>query len=136
MAFQFSSALRNNQASQIQSTVAAAGSTNMTLVIYSGAEPANCAAAAPTGVLVTIVLPATFLTSSGGVTSLSGTWSATASGTGTAASFRIYDMAGTPVCHVQGNVGTSGTDLVINNTSIAAGQTVSITSFGVTIGNA
>lgn len=136
MALQFSSALRNAQASAIQTTVAAAGTTNMTLVIYSGAESANCAATAPTGILATIVLPATFLTSSGGVTTLSGAWTATASATGTAASFRIYDMASTPVCHVQGNVGTSGTDLIINNTSVASGQTVSVSAFGITIGNA
>ena len=136
MAFQFSSALRTNQASQLQTTVGAAGTTAMTLVIYSGSEPATCAAAATGTALVTITLPATFLTSASGATTLAGTWSGTASATGTAGYFRIYDMASTPVCHIQGNVGTSGTDLVINNTSIASSQTVSVTAFGVTMGNA
>ena len=127
MAFQYGTALRNNQVLQIQITVGTSG----TLKIFSGAEPANCAAADPAGPLATIVLPATFLTSSGGVTAIAGTWSVAASGTGTAQSFRMYDGSG--VCHVQGN---TTTDMVLNNTSIAAGQTVTVTSFVVTAGNA
>jgi hypothetical protein len=127
MAFQYGTTLRNNQVSQIQATVGASG----TLLIFSGAEPANCAAADPTGLLATIVLPAAFLTSSGGVTTIAGTWSVAASGTGTAQSFRIKD--GSAVCHVQGN---TTTDLVLNNTSITSGQTVTVTSFTVTAGNA
>ena len=126
MAFQYGATLRNNQVGQIQTTVGSSG----TLKIFSGAEPANCAAADPSGLLCTITLPSTFLTSSGGATTIAGAWSASASGTGTAASFRIYD--GSSVCHVQGNV-TS--DLVLNNTSIASGQTVTVTSFTVTQGN-
>jgi hypothetical protein len=127
MAFQYGATLRNNQVAQIQTTIGGSG----TLLIFSGAEPANCAASDPTGLLATIVLPATFLTSSGGVTAISGTWSVSASGTGTAASFRMKD--GSAVCHVQGNCTT---DLVLNNTSITSGQTVSVTSFSVTAGNA
>lgn len=127
MAFQYGTALRNSQVSQIQTVVGGSG----TLLIFSGAEPANCAAVDPTGLLATIILPATFLTSAGGVTTIAGTWSVAASGTGTAASFRIKD--GALVCHVQGNCTT---DLVLNNTSIAAGQTVTVTSFTVTAGNA
>jgi hypothetical protein len=127
MAFQYGTTLRNNQVAQIQASIGASG----TLRIFSGAEPANCAAADPTGLLCTITLPASFLTSSGGVTTIAGSWSASASGTGTAASFRMYD--GSAVCHVQGN---TTTDLVLNNTSIASGQTVTVTSFTVTAGNA
>ena len=127
MAFQYGATLRNNQVSQIQTTVGTSG----TLLIYSGAEPANCAAADPTGLLATIALPAAFLTSSGGVTTIAGTWSAAATATGTAQSFRIKD--GSAVCHVQGN---TTTDLVLNNQSITTGQTVTVTSFTVTAGNA
>lgn len=127
MAFQYGATLRNNQVAQIQASVGGAG----TLLIFSGAEPANCAAADPAGLLCTITLPATFLTSAGGVTTIAGVWSATATGTGTAASFRIKD--GSAVCHVQGN---TTADLVLNNQSIASGQTVSVTSFTVTAGNA
>ena len=75
MTYQYGVTLRNNQVAQIQTTIGASG----TLKIFSGAEPANCAAADPTGVLATITLPAAFLTSSGGATTIAGTWSAAAS---------------------------------------------------------
>jgi hypothetical protein len=127
MAFQYGATLRNNQVSQIQTTIGGSG----TLKIFSGAEPANCAAADPAGLLATITLPASFLTSSGGVTTIAGSWSVAASATGTAASFRMYD--GSSVCHVQGN---TTADLVLNNQSITSGQTVTVTSFTVTAGNA
>lgn len=127
MAFQYGATLRNNQVAQIQATIGAAG----LLKIFSGAEPANCAAADPAGLLATIALPAAFLTSSGGVTTIAGSWSAAASASGTAQSFRMYDGGG--VCQVQGNVTT---DLVLNNTNITSGQTVSVTAFTVTAGNA
>ena len=132
MAFQYSVTLRTNQVAQIQSTVGASG----TLKIFSGAEPANCAAADPSGLLATITLPATFLTSSGGATTIAGTWSATATGNGTAASFRIYD--GSATCHVQGSVTITGGggDFILDNTSIAVGQTVSVTVATITVGNA
>jgi hypothetical protein len=126
MAFQYGVTLRNNQASQIQATIGGSG----TLKIFSGAEPVNCAAVDPAGLLATITLPATFLTSSGGVTTIAGTWSANASATGIAASFRMYDGSG--VCQVQGN---TTTDLVLNNTSVTLGQPVTVTSFIVTVGN-
>ena len=125
--YQYGATLRNNQVSQIQATIGAAG----TLKIFSGAEPANCAAADPSGLLATINLPAAFLTSAGGVTTIAGSWAANATGTGTAQSFRMYD--GSSVCHVQGN---TTTDLVLNNTSIASGQPVLVMQFTVTAGNA
>lgn len=127
MAFQYGTTLRDNQVAQLQTTV----STSGVLKIFSGAEPANCGAADPSGLLATITLPSTFLTHSAAVTTLAGTWSVSASGTGTAVTFRIYD--GSAVCHIQGNCTT---DLVLNNTSIVSGQTVSVTSFSVTAGNA
>lgn len=125
MTLQFGTGLRNNQAAQIQATIGASG----TLKIFSGAEPANCAASDPAGLLATITLPATFLTNTGAVTTIAGTWSVAASATGTAASFRMYD--GSSVCQLQGNVTT---DLVLNNVSITSGQTVSVTAFTYTTG--
>jgi hypothetical protein len=127
MAHQYSATLRNDQVACIQTRVGASG----TLKIFSGAEPANCAAADPAGLLATITLPASFLTSTGGVTTLAGSWTTTASAAGTAQSYRMYD--GAVACHVQGNVTT---DLTLNNTSIAIGQTVTVTSYSVTAGNA
>ena len=131
MTFRYGAVLRNDQVSQIQTRMAISGTATMQLRIYSGAEPANCAAGEPSGTLATIVLPASFLTSAAGVTTIAGSWTVAASGTGTAVCWRMYDQAGT--CHVQGS---TVTDLVLNNQSITAGQTVTVTSFTVTAGNA
>jgi hypothetical protein len=134
MALQLSGAIRDNQANQIESTVNGTGSP--TLEIRSGAPPANCAAADTGTVLATIALAADFLTaSSGGAGSVAkvGTWTdASADGTGTAGHFRLKGGA---TCHVQGTVGTSGADMIVDNTSFNAGQSFSITTFTVTVGN-
>ncbi|WP_029313212.1 hypothetical protein [Acidiphilium angustum] len=103
-----------------------------TLVLYSGAESANCAASSPAGVLATIQLPMVPLTTTNGVTSLSGVWSGSGSAVGNAASFRIFDATGT-FCVEQGN---TTTDLVLVNTSIAVGQPVSVSSYQITEGGA
>jgi hypothetical protein len=103
-----------------------------TLKIFSGAVPANCAAADPSGTLATITLPATpFGAASAGVMAFAGTWSVAASASGTAASYRIYDSSAN--CAMQGNVTT---DLVLNNTNITTGQTVTVTQYSLTAGNA
>ena len=128
MAVQEGVNLRNAKLNAINTQL----STTATLKIFSGAEPANCAASDPSGVLVTINLPSSpFASASGGAVALNGTWSASASATGTAASFRIYDSTST--CQFQGN---TSTDLILNNNSISSGQTVTITSFTITAGNA
>ena len=103
-----------------------------TLKIFSGAVPANCAAADPTGLLCTMTLPAApFATAAAGAMALAGTWNGTASATGTAACHRIYDSSAN--CAIQGNVTT---DLVLNNTSITNGQSISVTGYTLTSGNA
>lgn len=188
MAYQFSTTLRTNMAAQIRETVAGSG----VLKIFSGAEPANCAASDPSGLLCTIDLPATPFSEASGVSSLAGSWTGTGSALGTAACFRVYD--GSSNCHMQGSVGwqvsgawaqstaytlgqmisnggnayqctTAGTsaatgtgpsgtgsgitdgtavweyvgpigDMGLNNTSIASGQTVTISTYTTTIGNA
>src|SRR5215469_16585630 len=119
MAWQFSTTLRNNRIGQLQTTVGSSG----VMKIFSGAEPANCAASDPSGLLCTITLPATFLTSSSGVTTIAGTWSAAASATGTAACFRIYD--GSSNCHMQGNITATGGggDMTFDSVSFNSGQT-------------
>lgn len=134
MAFQLSTAVRDARLDSIETTI---GNTTVTLKIFSGAEPANCGAADPSGLLCTINLPNPWMASAAsGSKSLSGTWSATASATGTAACFRIYDS--TPTCHIQGNITASGGggDMTLDNTSIANGQTVTVTTFTLTDGNA
>ena len=66
---------------------------------------------------------------SGGVCTLDvtgGLSDVSAAGTGTAAFGRVIDGAGTEI--FKGTVGTSGTDFIIDNTSIITGQTVNLIS--------
>jgi len=127
MTYQYSTAVRNAKLDAIEAAVGTAA----VLKIFSGAEPANCATADPSGLLCTITLPSDWMNaaSTGAKTKL-GTWSGTASGTGTAASWRLYASDGT-TCHVQGNM----TDMTLDNTSIATSQVVTVNTFTITAGN-
>jgi hypothetical protein len=59
---------------------------------------------------------------------LGGAKSAAAAADGTAVFYRVYDSGGT-TCHEQGTVGTSGTDLTIDTTSISFGQMVNFNAW-------
>ena len=132
MTVQYSEAVRNAMLDAIESTIG----TGAKLKFFSGAVPANCAAADPAGLLATITCPSDWMNAaSGGTKTLLGTWSVAASGSGTAISYRIYDSAGT-TCGEQGTVGTSGTDIVLDNNVMAATQVVTITAKTITAGNA
>lgn len=133
MTLQYSTTVRNAKLDVVESTI---GVTPI-LRIRTGAAPANCAAADTGTVVATVTLPSDWMAAaSGGTKALSGTWQdASADATGTAAHFRIYDSTGT-TCHMQGTVGTSGTDMIVDNTSFAAGQQFTVTSFTLTAGNA
>lgn len=126
MALQFSTTYRNAILDAIETTAG----TSAKVRIYSGSAPANCAAAATGTLLAEWSLASDWAgAASSGSKSLSSTpLSATAAATGTAGYFRLVDSAGTTT-HMQGTVGTSGTDLIIDNTSITSGQTVQITSW-------
>lgn len=132
MAIQLSTTVRNARLDTIESTI----STAPTLEIRTGAQPANCAAADSGTVLATMTLPSDWMAAaSGGAKALSGSWNdASADATGTAAHFRIK-QAGT--CHIQGSVTATsgGGDIELNNTSIASGQSVTITAFTLTDAN-
>lgn len=131
MAVQLSTAVRNARLDAIETTI----STSPTLEIRTGAVPANCAAADSGTVLATLTLPSDWMAAaSGGSKALSGTWQdASADATGTAAHFRIKASA---TCHIQGTVGTSGTDMIVDSVSFTAGQQFTVTAFTLTDGNA
>lgn len=135
MAIQFSTTVRNAELDAIETTI----STSAILKIRTGAAPATCATADSGTVLATLNLPSDWLAAaSSGAKAKSGTWQdASADATGTAAHFRIYDSGGT-TCHIQGTVTATGGggDLTLDNTSIATGQTVTISTFTLTAGNA
>ena len=114
-------------------------STRMTAVrdaIYagSGAGKINIYTAAYAALLVSINLADPSGTIANGVLTLSGMpKSGVASGAGTAAIARILDSADNVVADGL-TVGTSGTDIVIDNTNIAVSQNVNITAGSITHG--
>jgi hypothetical protein len=124
---QYATALRNSRLDDIETVIG----VSPVLKIFSGSQPGNCADSDPSGLLVTMTLPSTWLAAaSGGIKSIAGLWSAAASAAGIAASWRIYDN-GITACYIQGNT----SEMVFDNTNIANGQTVTISSFSITSGN-
>lgn len=132
MTIQLSTTVRNALLDQIETTIG----TSAILKIRTGAAPANPAAADSGTVLATLTLPSDWMAAaSSGSKALSGTWQDTsADATGTAAHFRIYDSGGT-TCHIQGTVGTSATDMIVDSVSFTATQQFTITTFTLTDGN-
>lgn len=128
MTIQLGVATRNARLDALEVAIGASA----VLTIRTGAQPANCAAGSTGTALATILLPADWLAAaSGGSKGIAnGPWSdASADATGTAAHFRIHSGGG--VCEMQGSCGMAGAspDLVIDNSALVAGQSVSITSF-------
>lgn len=129
MALQLSVAVRNALLDAIETSIGASA----VLKIRTGAAPATVATADSGTVLATLNLPPDWMAAaSSGSKALAGTWQdASADATGTAAHFRIYASDGT-TAHIQGTVGTSGTDMIVDSTSFTAGQSFSVTSFTLT----
>lgn len=138
MAAQFSTALRNAQADLIETTIG----TAPRLEFFTGAPPANCAAADSGTKVAEGTLPSDWLTAaSNGAVSKNGTWSFVGiSGAGAGAvigHYRIKDSAGT-TCHHQGTVTDTGGDgdMTVNNTNVANGQNGSVATWSATVGGA
>ena len=133
MALSYSTTLRNAQLDAVTTAVGASGK----LRIYSGTRPANVAASITGTLLAELTLNATFApAASAGVLTLNAITSDTsADATGTATHFRIFQSNGTTAVD-DGDVGTSGSDLNLNSTSLTACGSVAVTSFTITAGNA
>jgi hypothetical protein len=129
MALAYSAAVRN---AMLDAITAAAGGSAL-LSIYDGTRPATGGAA--TTLLAQLTCNATFAPgASGGVLTLNSiTTDSSANATGTATWFRITTSGATHV--LDGNVGTSGSDLNLSSTAIVSTQPVSVTSFVITEGN-
>lgn len=108
-----------------------AGAAAGTVEIRSGSQPADADDADAGTLLATVTLadPA-FGAASAGVATASA--SATVQGTaaGTAGHFRVKDSNGNKV--LDGSVGTSGADMIVNTTTISVGVDFDITSWTVT----
>ncbi len=135
MAVQFSTAVRNARLDSIETTIG----TSAVLKIRTGAQPADCATADSGTVLATFSLPNDWANAaSGGSKTKAGTWQDTsADATGTAAHYRLYASDGT-TCHEQGSVTVTGGggDLTLDSVSITSGQSVTISTWTKTDGNA
>jgi hypothetical protein len=108
--------------------IATAWGATPKLRLYSGTPPANASAALSGNTLLVEVTPAPAAASGAVKDMLGGTKTNTAAASGTAAFYRAYNSGGT-TCMEQGTVGTSGTDLVIDNTTINSGQTVNFNTW-------
>lgn len=101
--------------------------------IFTGTQPATCETADSGTLLVTLALNATaFAAATDGAdgtahASANTITSGTAGNTGTAGYFRAYDSGGS--CHDQGDVGLSGTDFVITDTTITTLDVIGVTSW-------
>lgn len=135
MALQYSAAVAAAKLDTIESTIG----VSAVLKIYSGSAPANVAAARTGTVLATITLPSDWMaaasTSGSATKAKSGTWQdASADANGTAGYFTIFASDGT-TAHIQGTVGTSGTDMIVDSTNFTAGQSFTVNTFTITGGN-
>jgi hypothetical protein len=119
MALVHTTAVRNSQADNIDALINT-GAGTATLEIATTAFGTTLA-------VINLQNPA-FGAAAAGIITLQGVplSDASADATGTAAVWRIKDRDGTEI--VRGTIGTSGTDLIITNTSITAGEEVRITS--------
>jgi hypothetical protein len=134
MAIKYDTTTRNAKLDAVTTRVG----TSARLRIYNGTRPANPGTAITSQtMLVELTCNASAFApaASGGVLTANAISNGTAAATGTASWFRLFQSNGTTAI-VDGDVGTSGSDLNLNNTSIATSQTVSVTSFTVTEGNA
>lgn len=133
MALAYSTTVRNNRLVQVRDAIDGGAGAGL-FRIYDGSRPATCGTATTKLAELTFTDPCAGSPSGGVLTFSSITADASADATGTATWFRAVDSTGT--CCVDGNVGTSGSDLNLNSTSISSGQQVSVTSCVITEGNA
>jgi hypothetical protein len=127
MAITHANIVRNAFADIIANIVPSLTASNLILKLLSGTPPANAAAALAGNAVVAQITGVNFGTPSLGVTSVTSSVADTNAVGGTATFFRLYQSGGADPANtmLQGNVGT---DLLINNATISAGSTVSLTS--------
>lgn len=121
-------AVRNTQAAALTTALA-----NGTLEIYSGTQPASPDALVGGAILLatlTLSSPA-FGAPSGGAIVANTITGATAVATGTASWYRAKSSGG--VAAIDGTVGTSASNLIVNSTSFTSGAAVNVTSWTHTV---
>lgn len=121
------------QKNTMLNTITTSIGSGANVVVYQGSVPANAdAALGGATVLATLPCSSTFApgASSGTLTANSITQE-NATGTGTATFYRILTSGSAVIA--QGAVGTSGSDMNLNTTSIVTGGPVVVTSFTISM---
>jgi hypothetical protein len=102
--------------------------------LYSGTQPANANTAITTQVLlVSMPIAGVFGTDTDGTLTLGAVTQTNAVASGTASFFRIFKSDNSVI--MDGSVGLSSADLILNTVDIAAGQSVDITAGTIIRGN-
>lgn len=131
MAHQYSVTVNHARLDAIETAIG--GTAIMRLL--TGSAPANCAAASTGGTVCTLTLPSDWMANAAaGAKAKNGTWSGTATSSGTVGYYRIFDSTGT-TCHIQGLVSTSGAELNFDNNIINNTQVVTISAYTITAAN-
>ena len=135
MALQYSVAVRNAKLDAVETQIGATA----VLKLRTGAAPADCATADLGTVVASLTLPSDWMAAaSSGSKVKSGTWQDTsADNSGTIAHWRLYASDGT-TCGAQGTatITSGGGDMELDAVVVTAGQTITITAFTLTAGNA
>jgi hypothetical protein len=130
MTLEYSNATRH---AQNEGLITYAGS-NALFNLYSGTQPANANTAITSQVLlVSMPISGVFGTDVNGTLTLSAVTETNAVGSGTASFFRIFKADNSVI--MDGSVGLSAADLILNTVDIAAGQSVDITAGTIIRGN-
>jgi len=133
MALGLLAALRSNRLDEVTALIDAGAGAGK-IRIYNGTRPATGGTATTLLAELPMSDPSFPAASAGAMVGNAVTDDSSADATGTAAWFRVVDSNNVFV--MDGDVGTSGSDLNLNSLSITIGQTVSITQFDLTDGNA
>lgn len=113
----------NTVANAALDAIATAWGASPLLRIYDGTPPTDTGTALSGNTVLAHCTAVPASAASGTKDMLGGVQTVTGDATGTASFYRLYNSGGT-TCHEQGTVGTSGTDVTIDNTSIRSGQSV------------
>ena len=122
------------QKNTMLNTISTAAGASATVVIYSGVVPAHAdASLSGNTVLVTLPCSATFApAASGGVLTANAITQTNCGTSGTASFYRLIATGGSTVL-AQGAVGTSGSDMNLNTTTLVSGGPVVCSSLTISM---
>jgi hypothetical protein len=107
---------------------------NGTMEIYTGPQPADPNDAPSGSLLVTINVPVTaFNAAVGGNITKAGTWQEVATGTGTAGWARLISSDTNKTMDFAVSASGGGGEAIINTTAVVSGNTITVTSFSITV---